>query len=217
MHHLKLTWKELDMTNKVIDSPIGNLEWVHIDGEGKPDLQGVPKFSVDVVLSPEQAEPFKAMVNEYWEQNKPKGAKEAKSLGVYPHTVKDEAASKEAGETVYKETGNTVVRFKTGTAYQSGDSKVVKIFNSKGHEVSLQGKKIGNGSRGRVNGVMAIYNINKATCGVTFYLNAIQLSKLVEYAGVAFKPMDDDEGDFEGVDGGMGGIADEETTERPRL
>ena len=155
------------------------------------------------------------MVAEYWEQNKPKGAKAPKSTGVYPHTVKDEAASKEEGENVYKETGNTVVRFKTGTTYQSGDPKIVKVFNSKGNEVSLHGKKIGNGSRGRANGVMAIYNINKATCGITFYLNSIQLSKFVEFTGGAnFDEIED--GDFEGVEGEPTAIEDE-TASKPRL
>jgi len=204
------------MSNKIIDSPVGELEWVHIDGEGKPDIQGVPKFQCDVVLTPEQAKPFKALVNEFWAENKPKGAKEPKSIGLYPHTVKDEEASKDAGENVYKETGNTVIRFKTGTVFQSGDPKVIKVFNSKGNEVSLQGRKVGNGSRGRVNGVMAIYNINKATCGVTFYLNAIQLSKFVEWVGGAnFDEIE--EGEFEGVEGSMGAIAEGEEADRPRL
>ena len=204
-----------------LDSPIGDLEWVFIDGVGKADLQGAMKYSVDLVFSAEQAEPFKALVNDFWEEHKPKGAKAAKSLGIYDHSVKDVDASKEAGENVYALTGKTTVRFKTGTSYQSGDAKVIKVFNSKGNEVSLQGKKVGNGSRGRVNGAMAIYNINKATCGVTFYLNAIQLSKFVEFTGgAAFGAMDDEEGDFDGVDGGMGGLAEdtaETEVERPRL
>jgi len=203
------------MTQKVIDSPIGTFEWAHITGQGKPDLQGLPKFSIDVVLTPEQAEPFKVLVNEFWEANKPKGAKKPKSLGYYPHTVKDVEATKEAGENVYTETGNTVVRFKTGVTYQSGDPKVVKIFNSKGNEVSLQGKKIGNGSRGRVNGIMAIYT-NAANHGVTFYLNSVQISKFVEYSGVSFDAIEDEEGgDFEGIDTVMEPVAEE--TARPRL
>lgn len=208
------------MTNRVIDSPVGDLEWVHISGEGKPDLQGNPKYQVDVVVAPEVAEPFKAMVNEYWEENKPKGAKEPKSLGIYPHTVKDEEASKEEGENVYKETGNTVIRFKTGTTYQSGDQKIIKVFNSKGNEVSLQGKKVGNGSRGRVNGVMAIYNFNAGARGVTFYLNALQLSKFVEYTGGAnFDTIEEEDGGFEGVEGELTAIEDEagDTPARPRL
>lgn len=206
------------MTNKVIDSPVGTLEWVVIDGEGKPDLNGVPKYQCDVVITPEQAKTFVPLVEEFWKENKPKGATDAKSLGIYPHTVKDEEASKEAGENVYKETGNTVIRFKTGTTFQSGDPKVIKIFNSKGNEVSLQGKKIGNGSRGRVNGVMAIYNVNKATCGVTFYLNAIQLSKFVEFTGGAnFDDIEDEDGEgFEGIEGSPGAIEDEGAS-RPRL
>jgi hypothetical protein len=206
------------MTTQVIDSPVGDLEWVFIDGEGKKDLQDVPKYQVDVVLTPETAKSFVKLVEKFWEDNKPKGAKDAKSLGIYPHMVKDEEASKEAGENVYKETGNTVVRFKTNITYASGDPKVIKIFNSKGNEISLHGKKIGNGSRGRVNGVMAIYNINKATCGVSFYLNAIQLSKFVEFTGGAnFDEIED--GDFEGVEGEMGGIADEQSDAptKPRL
>ncbi len=206
------------MSNKLIDSPVGTLEWVHIDGEGKPDLQGVPKYQCDVVLTPEQAAPFREMVDAYWEENKPKGAKAAKSLGLYPHSVKDEEASTEAGENVYKETGNTVVRFKTGTTYQSGDAKKITVFNSKGNEVSLQGKKIGNGSRGRVNGVMAIYNINKSTCGVTFYLNAVQLSKFVEFTGGAnFDTIEEEDGGFEGVEGAPTAIEDGDAEERPRL
>jgi len=206
------------MTNQRIDSPVGNLEWVFIDGEGKADLQGNMKYSVNLVLTEEDGEQFKAVVNQFWEDNKPKGAKAAKSLGLYPHKTKDEAASKEAGENIYAETGKLIVTFKTGTTYQSGDQKIIKIFNSKGNEVSLMGKKIGNGSRGRVSGIMAIYNINKATSGVTFYLDAIQLSKFVEFTGgTDFGAIDDDGEGFEGVPGEMPGAIEDEQQDRPRL
>lgn len=195
-----------------IDSPIGELEWVIIDGEGKPDLNGNPKYQADVVVSAEVGEAFIERVMEFWEENKPKGAKAPKSIGVYDHTVKDEDASREAGENVYVPTGNKVIRFKTNPFYASGDPKIVKVFNSKGNEVSLMGKKIGNGSRGRINGVMGIYDNSTAARGVTFYLNGIQLSKFVPYTGgVSFSEMEDEEGDgFEGVEGAMGGIEDEQ-------
>lgn len=206
------------MTNKVMESPVGNLEWCFIDGDGKPDLQGTPKYQVDVVLTPEQAEPFKAMVADFWKENKPKGAKDPKSTGVYPHTVKDEEASSAAGENVYKETGNTVVRFKTGTEYVSGDKKIIKVFNSKGNEVSLHGKKIGNGSRGRAIGSIAIYDFSVAARGVTFYLNAIQLSKFVEFTGSANPSGEIDDGDgFEGVEGELDAIEKDTETAKPRL
>lgn len=206
------------MANKVVDSPIGTLEWAYIDGEGKKDLQGNPKYSIDVVVTPEKAEEFKALIDKFWDENKPKGAKAPKSNSMYPHTVKDEEASKEAGENVYKETGNFVIRFKTGTTYQDGANKVVKVFNAKGNEVSLQGKKIGNGSRGRVNGVMAVYDVSAVNRGVTLYLNGVQITKLVEFTGGPnFSAVDEEEGDFEGV-GDVGGISDDaEEPSTPRL
>ena len=204
------------MTNKAIESPVGNLEWCFIDGDGKPDMQGNPKYQVDVVITPEQAEPFKAMVDEFWEENKPKGAKKPKSTGVYAHTVKDEEASLEAGENVYKETGKTVIRFKTGTTYVSGDQKIIKVFNSKGNEVSLHGKKVGNGSRGRAIGSMAIYDFNAAARGITFYLNSLQLSKFVEFTGSANPSSEIEDGDFEGVEGDMPEAIENETA-KPRL
>jgi hypothetical protein len=211
------------MTNKTqaIESPVGTLEWCFIDGEGRPDLQGKPKYQVDVVLTPEKAEPFKAMVADFWKENKPKGAKEPKSTGIYPHTVKDEEASSKAGENIYTETGNTVVRFKTGTEYVSGDKKIIKIFNSKGNEVSLHGKKVGNGSRGRAVGSIAIYDFSVAARGVTFYLNSVQLSKFVEFTGGSNPSGEiEDDGDFEGVEGELTPTADDEGSEpasKPRL
>ena len=208
-----------DNYTQAIESPVGNFEWCFISGEGKPDLQGKPKFQVGVVLTPEKAEPFIAFVNDFWKEHKPKGAKAPKSTGVYPHTVKDEEASTKAGENVYKETGNTVIRFKTGTEYVSGDAKIIQVFNSKGNEVSLMGKKVGNGSRGRAIGSIAIYDFSVAARGVTFYLNSIQLSKFVEFTGNdPSGEIDDEDGGFEGVEGQPGAVEDESSApSKPRL
>ena len=88
---------------------------------------------------------------------------------------------------------------------------------------AAMGKKIGNGSRGRVGGVMAIYK-HKAKKGVTFYLNTVQLTKFVEFTGgVNADEVTDEAGDgFDGVDGGMGALEDESNTHegevsKPRL
>jgi len=206
------------MTNIAINSPIGELEWVTIDGEGKEDLQGVMKYLVTVVLDGEAAEEFKTQADAYWEENKPKGATKAKTCGYYPHKVKNVDASKEAGEPVYDETGKIALQFKTNTKFPNGNAKTVKVFNSKGAEVSLMGKKIGNGSRGRVGGAMGIYNVNKASQGVTLYLNSVQLTKFVEYTGNSFDDIsEDDEDSFDGVDDGMGGVEDTAEVERPRI
>jgi hypothetical protein len=204
-----------------LDTPVGELEYVIISGKGKLDLKGVPKYNATVVLSAEEAAPFIAKIDSFWEDVKPKGGK-AKSMGYYPHTVKDKEASEEAGEPVYVPTGKIAIQAKTGIAYQSGDAKIIKIFNAKGNEVSLQGKKIGNGSRGRLGIGMALYDVNPSARGVTLYLNSIQISKFIEYTGGdSFDSIEDEEGgDFDGVDNdGMSAMSEEEaaTPAKPRL
>ena len=205
------------MTNIAINSPIGELEWVTIDGEGKEDLQGKMKYTVTVVLEGDDAKEFKAQADAFWDENKPKGAGKPKTTGYYDHKVKNVDKSKEAGEPVYDMTGRMALQFKTNTSFPNGNAKVVKVFNSKGAEVSLMGKKIGNGSRGRVGGAMGIYNVNKASQGVTLYLNSVQLTKFVEYTGNSFDDISEGEEDtFEGVEDGMGAVTETET-DRPRI
>jgi len=209
---------------KPIESPIGDLEWVIIEGEGKEDLAGNFKYQAALVLSGDSANAFQAEVNAFWDENKPAKIKEPKSLGYMPHKIPT-GKEDEEGSKIYEETGKTSFLFKTGTAYADGNPKVITVFNAKGAEVSLGAKKIGNGSRGRVKGAIAIYTVEKAgkilQAGVTFYLNAIQLAKFVEYAGGPRFAAIEDEGDFEGV-GDMGGIPDEstktsESSDKPKL
>jgi len=194
-------------------TPIGDLEWVFITGKGKKDLNGNDRFVASVVLDTDSdaCKEFKSSIEDYWEANKPKGAK-LKSLGF--KILEDENN---------EPTGRTSFNFWTGIAFPDGQPKVVKVFNAKGAEVSLGTKKIGNGSRGRIKGAMAIYDNGPAARGVTLYLNGIQLTKFIPFeGGVDFDAVDDEEGEgFEGVDDdGMGAIEDNEpenTTSKPRL
>ena len=211
-----------------IDTPIGNLEWVFITDKGREDLNGNPKFSVSVVIDPKQVDPattdkqaaaaaaFLKSVEEFWAANKPKGREAPDTTGIKPHMV-NTGNKDEDGDPIYEDDGKYVVNLKTGTEYQDGKPKVIKTFNSKGAEVNLGGKKIGNGSRGRAGGIMSLYVTKKgkaiANAGVTFYLNSVQLSKFVEFTGGdsfdAIDEEDDDEdGGFEGI-GDMGAIPDE--------
>ncbi len=209
--------------NKILpfESPVGDLEWVFTTGEGKKDLKGNFKYQANVVVPTEVGKTLEKRLAEFWKEHKPKGSKEPKSTGLYKHTVLDKEATAAEGENIYKETGKYFLCFKTGTKYVSGDKKLIKIFNSKGNEVSLHGKKIGNGSRGRLIGSMAIYDVSVAARGVTFYLDSIQLSKFVEYTGGSDPSgaIDPEEGDFEGVEGELSGIEEGENTEtvKPRL
>lgn len=152
-------------------TPIGDLAWIFITGKGKKDLQDNDRFVASVEFKEDSAEhkQVAAMLDKFWEENKPKGAK-MKSNGL--HQVKDKEGNL---------TGRISLSFWTGTTYPDGTAKVIKLFNAKGAEVSIGSKKIGNGSRGAISGVMAIYDNGPAARGVTLYLNAIQLTKFVEY------------------------------------
>lgn len=208
------------MTTAKYKSPVGDLEWVCHDGEGKENISGDKQYLCSVVIDGDVAEEAKDTINQFWEDNKIKGVKTPKSLGYYPHKKlilgeDGQPELDEDGDKQYEETGKTVLQFKTGTTYKDGSEKIIPIFNAKGVEVNLKGKKIGNGSRGRVDGAMGTYSITGPKGkvidgGVTLYLNGIQLSKFVEFAGgVEF---DDIEGDFEGFDDGMDAIEEKDTS-----
>lgn len=198
-----------------VTTVVGDLEWVNIVGEGKEDLQGNMQYLCTVVLEGEKAEQLKATIDTFWEENKPSGMKKPKSTGYYPHKVPTGEEDDE-GNKIYEETGKTAFTFKTGTAYKDGKPKVIKVFNAKGVEVDLGDKRIGNGSRGRVQGAVAIYGVESKgkvlQAGTTLYLNGVQLAKLVEYAGgPQFDSIEEEDADFEGA-GDVGAIQ-EETSE----
>lgn len=205
-----------------IETPVGELEWVMISGEGKlNDLNGDYEYVATVIVEADVAEAFKAEVEAFYKENKPKATK-LKSIGFYPHKVKTGEKDEDDND-IMEETGKTAIRFSTKTVYPDGQTKVIKVFNKNGAEVSLGSKKIGNGSRGRLKGMGSLYH-NKPTkeTGISNYLSAVQLTKFVEYVGGdSFDQVDDDEGDFEGFDDSMTPVeeATEETTSKakPRL
>lgn len=164
------------MEKQKIVTPVGELKWVFIDGQGRENLNGELQYSVDVIVPLDH--PFIQTIHDFWESNKPKGAKEAKSLG-------------------YKETddGRAAITLKTKTVYPSGDPKKIKVVDGKLAPVVLdEGVKIGNGSEGRASGMMATYKAGPAA-GVTFYLDSVQLTKLVKFEGAGASSFDEIEGE----------------------
>lgn len=223
----------------VLNTPIGDLEWVTIDGAGKDDMNGVPHFWATLVLDPDGVDEntsearkkehseFKSMLEKYWDDNKPKGNYEIKG-GIKPHKVPT-GEKDEDGDNIYEETGKYQIVVKTKTQFEDKQGNIVdkkiKIFNAKGAEVSLGDKKIGNGSKGRIGLAMRVFTAGKgkaiSAAGLSFYLNKIQLSKFVEYTGDGFDALDEslEEGeDFEGI-GEMGAVLEESSaqSEKPRL
>lgn len=194
-----------------VTTPVGDLEWIFITGKGKKDQQGNDRFVASVVLDKDSVlcKEFINDIDSFWDTNKPKKVKEAKSRG-YRHLQDEEN----------NDTGRISFNFWTGTTFQDGQAKEIKVFNAKGAEVALGTKKIGNGSRGRIKGAMGIYDTGPGACGVTLYLNGIQLTKFIEFTGgVSFDEVEDGDEDFEGFDeDGMNAINSDTSEESvPRL
>lgn len=176
------------MSKMNITTPVGTINWAYISGEGKKDLNGNSIYTVDLALSPEDAGPLVDKIDNLWDEHKPKGAKDPKSTG---YRFKD---------------GEFVFTFKTKTTYQSGDPKLIDVYNAKAQKIQLE-DRIGNGSKGCVSGVAAVYDAGVAARGVTMYLNAVQLTHLIKYEGGS--TFASQEGDFEGTEGTEGFVAQE--------
>lgn len=162
-------------------SPKGNLKWAFISGDGRKG-----KYSVAVVVPEAQAKEAMTVIDTFWNENRPKKAKPRPKTTGYKYEEDDDTGAK---------TGNVLFSFSTGTTFPSGDKKVVKIFTAKApvREVTLGSKKIGDKSLGRAMGSLAIYEYEGAF-GTTLYLDAISLSKFVEYVGgVEVSDIDADE------------------------
>jgi hypothetical protein len=202
---------QIKENGSVCESAVGNLEWVIISGQGKLNtLNDKYQYTATVVMSPEEAQPLIDEINEFFETHKVKkfAKKDAQSLGFRPHKVKTDELD-EDDQPIYEEDGNIAFTFKTDTEFKDGNKKKIKVFNAKGGEVDLGSRAIGNGSRGRLKGVVRYYETPKEH-GVSLYLNAVQLSKFVPYVGgVQMDEMVDEDGDgFEGFDDGSAPIPD---------
>ena len=205
-------------TSEFVPTAEAELAWVFIDGEGKADLNGKMRYvaSLKVKSDTDGCKALKEAISTFWKENKPKGGK-LKSSGYRTEMENDGEKTDDNGDQLKKETGFTMFNFWTGTAFQDGNKRKIDIYNSKGNKVSLQGKKIGNGSKGAISGTMAIYDNGPSAQGVTLYLNAVQLTKFVEFSGDA--GFGEEDGEFDGVDSEFDEVTSaEETTEAsPRL
>ena len=208
-----------------IDTPVGDLEWVMISGQGKLNTLNDKYYYQVTLLLPEDSDECKALmaeIKQWWKDNPPAkkwNGKEASTLGFKPNQVKTEEVD-ENDEPIYKPDGRVAFMFKTETSYKDGNPKVIKTFNAKGGEVALGDRKVGNGSRGRVKGVITTYEQPK-DAGTSLYLNSIQLAKFVPFTGgPSFDEIEGEEDAFEGFDGEETPIADESDTAKtstPRL
>ena len=181
-----------------IKTPIGELMYINITGEGKNTaMPGEPArmcFVVSLKLKKDSEEhkAIKGVIDEEWKrycaETGTKGR--PKTTGIKPVMVPKVVDGKpeldEYGATVKVESDEVLVNFSTGTKWASGEPQVVKVFDNKGNDVTVAIQKapwkIGNGSKGVVHG-MASGNSVGGTAKVSLYLSAVQLAKLVKYEG----------------------------------
>lgn len=171
-------------------SPVGVLMHVNIAGQGKLNYNKDGREYVGTVrLSGKEAQDLKAQIDKvYDDEHSAKFTERSRGYRV----VKDESG---------KETGEIDFNYKTQTTFQDGSKKEIKVYNKNAQQVSLNGKRIGNGSLGAISG-MAQYYINGKEDGVSLWLNSIQLVKFTEYV---------DNGGFGKADGDFDGVEDSDT------
>lgn len=208
-----------------LNTPVSDLNWVFITGDGKEDLNGNPKYSASVYFDAEDdVKAFEEQVMEFWKEHKPKSARKPKAIGIYREcevvgedgklTAKSITQPIDVDE--FKPTGRIIITAKTGTTWPDGKPVVVKTYNAKGAEVALGDRVIGPGSRGRLGVTLGIYE-NGANVGVSIYLNSIQITKFVELQSDAgFDAVDEDgwTGDDLNEDG-IGAVAAEAPAHNP--
>ncbi len=189
---------------KIKNPPVGKLEWVFIIGDGRNQaMDGQPEKmqkTASLVLNKDskEAKHLISQIDATWEaykaeNHKIKAATEPKSLGY--KAIKDANTG--------AETNDLNFTFKTNSFWPDGKPNKIKTYNSKGQEVDMGETIIGNGSLGVIHGSMGGYEY-AGSFGISLYLTAVQVAKLVEGSGESVETEDiSAAGDFDHTEDGM--------------
>lgn len=180
-------------STRTIAVGVGELQYVTVKGEGRNSaMEGQPpnmQYMASIILkkdSPEHKN-LKAIIDDSWKTYCAEfGVKgPPKSTGIKPVMVDTEEMD-EYGAPIKKETDEVRVTMKTGVKWPDGKTKVVKVFQPSGADITAQVTAadwtIGNGSLGILHGIAQSNNAG-GTHKVTLYLSGVQLTKLVKYTG----------------------------------
>ena len=199
-------------------TPVVDLEWVTIIGDGKPNMGGDKFFyTATAVFNEATATSMAKEFQEFWLANRPKGAlaKQKKPM-IKPLMVKTDDVDEDGDPIKVHKTNDAgeklfTLQAKTGVVDYKGKPSTIAVLNSKGKKVNLGDKEIGNGSRGVIHGSVGIYNVDGSS-GLTYYLNKIQLTKFVEYeaGGTEVEDLGDE---TEGLDGLEESVEEDAVTE----
>ena len=178
-------------------TPLVPLMYAHISGQGK--LKYDPNgeldkndphnyiFSINCVLTEDQAKAFEVMAKKYWNENKPNGLTKQNYFLTKPvlePTLDSDGKEQkdEDGAVIKHETGMHTLEAKTTTVWHDDTANPVKVMRANMNPLNLGAKVIGEGSVGVIHGSLGISTF-KGNEGLAFYLTAVQLQKFVEYTG----------------------------------
>lgn len=192
-----------------ITSPIGNLMYVMISGQGKENYEGTGYDYQACVDIPDgkEADAFIDMIEDFVEANEVKGAKRT---GAFYRTNEDDKTIPE---------GFVRFTFKTRTEFTDKKGNVkdteVDILDAAGNRVKLpNGKLIGNDSTGRVIGTCVIWERGSSKnkeYGASLYLNKVQIKDFIPYEGSTVDAIEG--GSFKGFDNELEPDTDEAPAE----
>lgn len=155
------------------------------------------KYTCKIILTGEHLEEMKKIINDALEEAYgPKKAAAVWASDKPPIRTKD---------------GKSYVNFSTNAITKDGRPRKVAIFDAKGRPVERE-LDIGSGSIIKIDGAISVFPPKDP--GVAFYLNAVQVIKLVEYKpGASFDAEDDDDAfdadEFDGRASGSSGDKEE--------
>lgn len=194
-------------------TPVGVFKFCHLN---KPDTKfnAAGEFNVSVVLDGEDAA-VKRMLATLEKAHAKAVAAGEEGWAEIPAATKRKMAAKGVKELTalpfyedeYDEndqpTGNIIMRFKTKAAFEDRKTgvmteKVIPFIDGKGQVIPNNKRPlVYGGTTGRVDFTDRPYFIPaQGTCGLSMYLNKVQIAKLVSSGGGGFDALDDS--DFDG-------------------
>lgn len=187
------------IANETVLTPVGNLIFTKVAGEGKKFDKNEPKekekYEVNVRLTPEEFAPLKEEIdNFYTDQVSTKEIeRQTKSDEINVPYSKYVEKDKEGNET---ETDDYVVKLRTNRFFKNGDEKVIPVLDAQCREYPeghFANRYIGHESTGRAKGLMQAWKFQNKE-GVSIYLQCLQLAHLVE-SNMATEGVDQIKGD----------------------
>lgn len=209
---------------KFFTTPKGKALWPFlVEPDRKFNKDGV--FRVDVVLTPEEAEPIldiaQGLIDKKYDEVKAelketaanaKGKKKADAKAALQNLVKVTPGNPDY-DADGEETGDIILRFKANALIRKKDGSTKRIkmnlFDAKKKRITGN-INVGNGSIVRVNAEPRAYYMGKdSAVGCTFYIRAVQIIELKSYG------IDADSAGFDEEDEGFDAseFADEESGE----